>query len=128
MSSLILINGKALHNPAPEFSYEGEQLVDSARNANGELTATKLGSHRLMKLSGIVWRGLTRQEWQEIRQEIEKFYVDITYYDEYYDDVITRKFYWGDCKSVVAEWDRTGTIMIPIKYKECSCNIIDIGV
>lgn len=115
-----------MHNPAPMFTYEGEQFVDAARNANGVTVGTRI-NRRLVKLSGLVWRGLTREEWIEIRREIEDMYADITYYDEYEDDVITRKFYFGDSKSTVLEWDRSGEIMIPKRYSECSCNIIDTG-
>ena len=105
MSSLLLINGKAMKNPSPEFQKQEQQLVTEGRNANGVVTSTKVG-RRQMKFSGLKWRGLTREEWQEIRQEIENFYCDVTYYDEYRDAVITRKMYFGHCSSEVWEWDR----------------------
>lgn len=126
MSSLMLINGVSMKNPSPLFSYEGEQLVDSARNANGVTVGTKV-NRRLMKFSGLEWRGLTLTEWREIRDLIEDMYVDVTYFDEYVGRVITRKFYFGNCSSEVLEWDRSGAIMIPKIYKSCKGNLIDTG-
>lgn len=126
MSSLMLINGVSMKNPSPLFSYEGEQLVDSARNANGVTVGTKV-NRRLMKFSGLEWRGLTLAEWREIRDLIEDMYVDVTYFDEYAGRVITRKFYFGNCSSEVLEWDRSGDIMIPKIYKSCKGNLIDTG-
>lgn len=116
MSNLVLLNGESYHNPSPEFSYDGEQLVSAERNANGVTVGTKI-NRRLMKLNGLTWRGLTLAQWREIRELIEEFYVDVTYYDEYAGDVITRKFYFGDSSSEVLEWDRSGTVMIPKRYK-----------
>lgn len=127
MSNLLLINGKAYKNPSPEFSNEGQQFVSSARNANGITTGTKIG-RRQMKFTGLTWNGLTREEWAEIRREIEGFYCDVTYFDEYEQSVVTRKMYFGDSSSQVLTWDRSGAIMIPKIYKTCSCNIIDTGM
>lgn len=126
MSNLLLINGKSMKNPSPNFKYLEQQLVTEARNANGVVTATKVG-RRQMKLEGLIWRGLTREEWKEIREEIEDFYCDVTYFDIYKDEIITRRMYFGDTSADVLEWDRSGDIMIPKIYKECACNIIDVG-
>ncbi len=126
MSNLLLINGKALKNPYPVFKVEEEQFVNSARNANGTLTSTII-NRRLNKFSGLVWKGLTRAEWKAIRTEVEGFYCNVTYFDTVADEVITRPMYFGNSSYEVLDWDRSGDIMIPKRYKECAVNIIDTG-
>ena len=56
------INGKTLPTPAHGLNEQRVQLVDSARNAKGQVKAKKIGG-RQIKFDGVVFPHLTADEW-----------------------------------------------------------------
>lgn len=122
-TTLFYINGKVFPSPARPLSIGRYQMVDSARNANGVVVAQKIGK-RQIKLEGLKWKGLDAETWHQILQEIEKFEVDLRFYDDLTKEWVTKHCYWGDAKESVLFYDEEGH---PSIYEECSCNIIDMG-
>lgn len=116
-------NGKALPSPAPGVKYEGQQLVNSARNAQGQVVAQKI-NRRMVKLSGITWNCLTPEEWKTIRSCIEEFSGEVTYYDDLEGKFISRKMYWGDYSAEPYWTDQQGK---PLMLVNCTCSLIDMG-
>ena len=133
---LMWINGKPFPFPSRDFKFTSSQLVSGGRNENGVVTIQKI-NRRLVKFDSLVFPYLKADEWREIRKLIEEMVVDITYYDDYEDKVISRKFYFGDSSAQPFELDRATydtenyTEMIvqkPVSYINCSVNIIDMGI
>lgn len=122
-SNFISINGVQLPNPSYGLTIDGEQLVDSARNALGQVVAQKI-NRRLVKLNNLKWNYLTADEWQTILTEIEKFQGTLTYYDPLTGSKITREVYWGNSSAQPNTIDASGNIT---SFINCSCNLIDMG-
>lgn len=120
--AFVTFDGVVLPSPAPRVKYEGQQLVNSARNALGQVTAQKI-NRRQVKI-GLSWNALTPEQWKTIRGCIEKFSGMVKYYDELEGAFITRKMYWGDYSSEVYWSDKNGK---PKLFVSCSCSLIDMG-
>lgn len=118
------INGKTLPTPAHGLNEQRVQLVDSARNAKGQVKAKKIGG-RQIKFDGVVFPHLTADEWGEVLKEIEKFTGTLHYYDSKDGKFKDLKVYWGDASAEVWKINpKTGKIL---EYINCKCNIIDMG-
>lgn len=98
--AVIRFNGTEIACPSV-LDYEGQQLVDSKRNANGEVVAQKI-NRRQVKLS-LEWKVIYPAELKKILGLIEQFSGEATYYDPKEGQMITRKMYWGDY-SVSTYW------------------------
>ena len=122
--SIIKVNGKSIPPPDVGMKYLREQLVDSGRNAEGTVIAQKI-NRRLVKADSLKWTYLTAEEWHSILVEIEKFECDVTFYDALSMSFVTRKMYWGNASEEPYLVDDEGKVLT---YKNCSCNIIDMGV
>lgn len=120
---IIVIDGEALPAPARGMSFEHQQLVDSARNAKGEVVAQTI-NRRQSKLSDLKWLYLKRDEWERICKHIKGFQSTVQYYDPMEGGMVTRIMYWGDSKCTPLHYDDNG---IPIDFINCSCNVIDMG-
>lgn len=127
-SPLFLFDGVAIpFNPSVGYLEENEQLVDGTRNANGKTIAQPV-NRRINKFSDIVFPILTRQQVHWLKKKVANFEVNVTYYDVEEDDVITRKFYFGDLSATPFEWDNSfSPVARPSKYKDVKVNIIDMG-
>ena len=70
-SNLLKINGVAC--PCPMYGIEiiKSVVVDSGRNAKGEVVGQKIG-RTLYKLNNLEWRGLTIDEWDRIELSEER--------------------------------------------------------
>ena len=143
---LLLFDGEALppgpsngyafaRNPKPGYVERSEQLVNSTRNANGEVIAQKI-NRRLHKFDELTFPYLSREQVCWLKRKVENFYVDVTYWDSEADGVITRKFYFGDMSATPCDWDRENgapttvsnySVMVPTFYKDVKVNIIDMG-
>ena len=77
---MIWINGVELPMPTRGMKIERQQLVDSGRNALGEVVAQKI-NRRLHKLSDLKWDYLTAATWKTILTEIEKFEGTVKFWD-----------------------------------------------
>lgn len=124
MASFFQINGVDLPYPKYGLNESFVQLVDSGRNALGQIVSQKIG-RRQFKYENLVWPHLTAAEWSAILQEIEKFEGELTYYDALSQSIITRKIYWGDAKAEI--WKIDDETKLPIEYINCSANPIDMG-
>lgn len=118
----LTINGVQLPLPSKGLTEDGEQLVDSARNALGQVVAQKI-NRRLSKINNLKWAYLTAEEWRAIRTEIEKFEGTLSYYDSL-QGRITRKVYWGNSSAEINTIDEYGNVT---SYINCTCNLIDMG-
>jgi hypothetical protein len=111
--------------PARGLTYQGQQLVDSARNANGVVVAQKI-NRRLIKLDNLEWKYLTDDQWHEILVAINGFVGYVEFYDPVSQHRKRMKFYWGDYEATPFMTDpEHGTVKTWIN---CKCNIIDMGL
>lgn len=121
-----LVNGQAIPVPG-EFVMTTQQLVDSERNANAQVVAQKI-NRRQLKFDSVHWSYLTYDQWLKIRRMIENFECNLTYWDDYENKIVTRRFYFGDSSATPFEWDsRNYAVAKPLSYINCQCNIIDMG-
>lgn len=121
---MIWINNIKLPNPNKGLNIQRQQLVDSARNALGQVVAQKV-NRRLIKLDSLEWGYLTASEWSSILTEIEKFEGTLKFWDARTQDFLTISVYWGDASDEPFTINpATGEIL---DYINCKCNIIDMG-
>lgn len=120
---LIWINGVQLPAPDKGLKEQRQQLVDSGRNAKGQVIAQKI-NRRLLKLDSLQWSYLTATQWGVILNEIEKFEGVLKYWDARTNGFLEIKVYWGNAE---AEPNDVGTSGRILNYKNCKCNIIDMG-
>jgi len=119
--AVIKYNGTEITCPSVQ-EYEGQQLVDSGRNANGVVVAQKI-NRRQVKLT-LEWKVIYPKELQKILQLIETFIGNVTYYDPKEGKFITREMYWGDY-SVSTYWvSENGT---PKMFTGLKASLIDTG-
>lgn len=123
MNAVFWINGVALPWPKRGLTIEREQLVDSGRNALGQVVSQKI-NRRLTKINELEWPYLTADQWHDILVEVEKFTGTVTFYDALAGGKITRKVYWGNCTETPFNVDEDGNIL---DYINCKCNLIDCG-
>lgn len=122
--SLIWINDIPLPFPDRGFTILRSQLVDSGRNASGEVVAQKV-NRRLHKIDSLKWSHLTAAQWSTILAQIELFEGTVRFWDARTNGFLEIKVYWGDSSEEPFEIiDSTGEIT---EYINCSCNIIDMG-
>lgn len=111
--------------PARGLSYQGQQMVDSARNANAVVVAQKI-NRRLIKLNNLEWKYLTDDEWSTIVNAINDFFGYVEFYDPASQSRKRMKFYWGDYEAEPFMTDPdNGTV---VSWINCKCNIIDMGL
>lgn len=120
--AVIKYNGVEIACPSVQ-DYEGQQLVDSERNAKGVVVAQEI-NRRQVKLT-LEWKVIYPKELQKILQLVETFSGDVTYYDPKEGKFITRKMYWGDY-SVSTYWvSENGT---PKMFTSLKTSLIDMGL
>lgn len=122
MAKEITFNGTELPCPSA-IDYEGQQLVNSARNALGEVVAQKI-NRRQVKMS-ISWNVSYPEDLKKILGCIEEFSGTVRYYDPKSGGFITRQMYWGDY-SVSTYWTKeNGT---PKLFTSLKTSLIDMGL
>lgn len=122
-----LFNGIPAPIPMGQLKIVGSQLVDSKRNGRAEVVAQKI-NRRMRKYDSVQWSYLTYDQWQWIVRNVENFEVNLTFWDEYENRIITRRFYFGDASATPYEWDSVSyTVAKPLSYINCTVNIIDMG-
>lgn len=119
---VLTFNGTQLKCPSV-LDYEGQQLVDSARNAQGEVVAQKI-NRRQVKLN-VEWNVVYPDELEKILNCIEQFEGKVRYYDPKSGGFITRNMYWGDY-SVSTYW--TNKEGKPIYLTALKASLIDMGL
>lgn len=120
----IYINGVPLPIPKRGLKYTVTTTVDSSRNANAQVTGSKVGRDQ-QKLNDLEWAHLDADTWARALREFEKFKCSVKYYDPVKQDWVTRYMYPGDRTFELWKVDtKTG---VPLEYINCKCNIIDMG-
>lgn len=119
----IKINDYELPYVARGIGFEYEQLVDSERNAEGIMVGQKV-NRRLIKLSGVAFPYLTDAEWRLVLIEIEKFRGTLYYWNTMLAGFYEMEVYWGNASGTPEEIDADGRV---VAWRDCKCNIIDIG-
>ena len=118
------INGVAVPCPAKGLNLERQQLVDSKRNALGEVVAQKINK-RLSKFSTLEWKHLSADDWRTIQKLVDEFTVWVRYWDNPSGEMLIREFYFGDESSEIWKIDNdTGHVL---EYINCKVNLIDTG-
>lgn len=123
MAGFLSFNGTELPCPS-SCDYEGQQTVDSARNANAEVIAQKI-NRRMVKMS-LSWNVLKPSEIVQILNCIEDFSGLVNYYDPKTGGRINRQMYWGDY-SVKTYWSdkESGN---PKMFTGLTASLIDMGL
>ena len=127
--AMLVVNGVTLPTPANELEFQHQQLVDSGRNALGQVVAQTI-NRRLTKINNLRWLYLTRKQWELILEQVDAFHATVQYYDPVAGEVVNRKMYWGDASATVLSYERDSNgkpTMIPKDFINCSCNLIDMG-
>lgn len=119
----IWINGVQLPAPDQGLTIIRSQLVDSGRNASGKVVAQKI-NRRQLKVDGLQWSYLTAAQWHTILTEIQKFTGTVKIWDARTKGFISFKAYWGDSSEEPFHVKPSGEI---IDFKNCKCNVIDMG-
>lgn len=120
----IKINGVPLPAPKEGLEYTVTTTVDSGRNANAQVTGSKVGRDQL-KLSNLEWPHLDAQTWSRALREFEKFKCYIEVVDPVTLTWIGRYFYPGDRTFTL--WKVDENTGMPLEYIDCKCNLIDMG-
>ena len=123
-ANFIYINGVGLPPPKLGFSYTVTTTVDAGRNANAQVTGSKVGRDQI-KLDNLEWPHLDADTWGKILREFEKFKCLVEYYDPVKQKWMSRYMYPGDRTFKVFKVNpNTG---IPTEYTDCKCNLVDMG-
>lgn len=120
----IYINDVPLPIPKRGLSYTVTTTVDSSRNANAQVTGSKVGRDQL-KLDNLEWAHLDATTWSRALKEFEKFKCRIRVFDPVSMTWITRYFYPGD--RTFELWKADPNTGQPLEYVNCKCNLIDMG-
>lgn len=115
--------------PYPSFGqglFETSRMVDSARNAQGEMVGRQIG--RSVSKQNMSWSALPREKWWEMNRWIENGH--FTFYCHYFDFNLgrweTRLFYVSDLKCNPYLIDPSSGM--PAFVTDASANVIDCGV
>lgn len=118
------INGVEFPYPARGLTLKIIHFVNSGRNANGEIVSEVIGRPQY-KLEGLKWNWLDADTWSAMLQELNKFFVDVEFFDMASNSVRKLSMYVGD-RSAQPYWiDGEDRIT---HYQNCQCNLIDMGV
>lgn len=120
----LYINGVGLPIPKNGLSYTITTTVNSSRNANAQVTGSKVGRDQI-KIDNLEWGYLDNDIWAKVLREFQKFKVSIKYYDPVKEKWITRYMYPGD--RTFQPYKVDPTTGIPTGYINCKCNLIDMG-
>ena len=124
MQPFIKINGNPYPTPRRGLNMMVATIVNSGRNADGEVVGQKVGRDQ-EKLDSLQWAYLTAAQWSALLQEFKNFYVTVTYPDMVTGTWTTRKMYPGDRTATPFHLDPlTG---LPLDYLDCKVNLIDCG-
>ncbi len=98
-------------------------MVDGARNANAAMVGQKIGRDQY-KFDNLVFPWLSAEQWSEMLQVLDKFYVMVTFPDPVTNTKKTLKMYPGN-RTAQPYWiDEDGN---PTWYRDCKVNLIDCG-
>lgn len=122
-SNIIEINGVQL--PCPRYGIEliRSIVVDSGRNANGEVVGQQVG-RELWKINNLEWVGLLPSEWANIENALRKngFFCTVRFRGDdgfhtitmYPSDITVKPLFYDEKKGYY-------------RYESCKFNLIDCG-
>lgn len=119
--AVVTFDGVELKCPSSQ-ELEGQQAVDSARNALMEVVAQPI-NRRQLKVN-YSWNVLYPKELQTIAQCIEKFSGVARVYNPLTAGFVNREMYWGDYK-VSTYWTFLGGE--PKMFTGMTASLIDMG-
>lgn len=124
MQNFVTIGGVTMPQPHRGLTIDVATIVDSARNANGEVVGQKVGRDQ-QKLSNLEWVFLPAETWQSLLRVLDSsFFVSVTYPDMVQGGWTTRTMYPGDRHAEPMWLDENG---VPSYYLNCKVNLIDAG-
>lgn len=122
-NNFIWINGVKIPSPDKGLKILRQQLIDGGRSASGQVIAQKI-NRRILKVDSLQWKYIKAEDWGNVLKEIEKFEGVLKMWDARTKGFLTIRVYWGDSEEEPFEIKSTGEIT---SYKNCKCNIIDMG-
>lgn len=122
-SDLLEINGVRVPCPAYGLELIKSVVVDSGRNANGEVVGQQIG-RTLWKINNLEWRGLTEAEWSKIENALHSngFFCKVRFVGTdnkthsitmYPSDITVKPLFYEDGNYTL--------------YESCKFNLIDCG-
>lgn len=124
---LFLFNGEALpSNPQVGYLEENEQMVKGTRNTRAQTIAQPI-NRRINKFNNIVFPELPLVDYNWLKKKVANFEVLLTYFDTEENDVVVRRFYFGNLSGTPVEWENYQSVQKPVKFRDVKVNIIDMG-
>ena len=118
-------NAITLPQPRRGLNLKVATIVDSSRNAKGEVIGQKVGRDQ-QKIDNLQWAYLPASTWSNILKMFDKnFFVYVQYYDMVYNKWTIRRMYPGD-RSATPYWLNKNTGK-PTHYVDCKVNLVDVG-
>ena len=124
MAAIITINGKEFPAPARGMELIISTVVNSGRNANGEVIGQVIGRNQY-KANNLVWPYLDAKTWADMLAEFDNFFVVAKIPDMRRNGWLTVKMYPGDRSAEPYYVDPV--TKLPTHYINCKVNIIDCG-
>jgi len=125
--SIFLFNGQSAPIPVRGLQRENEQLVDSGLSASGKVSSQRINRRR-SSFSNLSFFDIDQAGLNWILKNVANFDVNLTYFDEELNRIVTRLFYFGNCTWIPTKYeDRGGSVLQPTKFRSVSVNIIDTG-
>lgn len=120
-SDFLIINGVRTPCPAVGMEIIRSVTVDSGRNANGAVVAQIIG-RPLWKINNLHWVGLDANQWANIKQALEPFFVPVTFTD---DTNVRRTVYMYPSDTNGQPLFLSG--LSYSQFRDCKFNLIDCG-
>src|SRR3712207_319029 len=93
--AFLAINGHELPPCKRGVSITVSTIVNSGRNANGEVVGQKVGRDQY-KIDGLQWPWLTAEQWENILRLVSPFFFNVTFSDPVTNRLKTILMYCGD--------------------------------
>lgn len=78
MSDFLIVNGVTFPTPNRGVQIVSSSVVDSGRNANGEVVGQIIG-RKLWKINNLQWTGLSAEQWGAMKSALSPFFVNVTF-------------------------------------------------
>ena len=122
-SNCIIVDGIKFPPANQGFSVKTTQGVDGGKNGVNAFIGQKVG-RRQYKLEGLEWSDLPIEVWQQMREALENFIVQVTFTDDC-NKRHTISMYPGDTSATPGYFDEDEGIYTYME--KCSVNLIDCG-
>lgn len=124
MRNFVTVGGLEMPMPTRGLNLQVATIVDSARNANGQVVGQKVGRDQ-QKINNLFWAYLPAEKWEALLSILDSsFFVEVTYPNMVKGGWTTREMYPGDREGTPYWLSDDGT---PSFYIDCKVNLIDTG-